>query len=62
MTIDGFYFDNTDGVVTLRCKALDDAGFKKHCFTTKEGGVSTGYLAKTNLSFSREDKETVTKN
>lgn len=46
----------------MRCKALDNAGFKKHCFTTREGGVSTGYLAKTNLSFSREDRQTVEQN
>ncbi len=59
---DSFYFDNTDGVVTLRCRALDRAGFKKHCFTTRKGGVSLGFLAQTNLSFSREDSKNVFEN
>ena len=57
-----FYFKNTNGVITLHCKALDDAGFKKHCFTTKMGGVSTGFLAQTNLSFSRECEKNVKEN
>ena len=57
-----FYFKNTNGVITLHCKALDDAGFTKHCFTTKTGGVSTGYLAQTNLSFSRECESNVKEN
>ena len=60
--INSFYFDNTDGVKTLKCRALDAQGFKKHCFTTREGGISEGYLASTNLSFSREDRDTVTEN
>lgn len=59
---DSFYFDNTVGVVTLRCRALDSAGFGRHCFTTRIGGISTGHLAYTNLSFSREDKNTVYEN
>ena len=59
---DSFYFDNSNDVKTLRCRALDDAGFKKHCFTTRIGGVSSGYLAGTNLSFSREERENVLEN
>lgn len=49
-------------MLTLRCRALDNAGFTKHCFTTRKGGVSEGFLAETNLSFSREDKQKVTEN
>lgn len=59
---DGFYFDSTNGVVTLRCAALDSAGFKKHCFTTRLGGVSTGYLESMNMSFSRESADAVNEN
>lgn len=34
-----------------------------HCFTTKHGGISEGYLASLNLGFGRGDsKETVTQN
>ncbi len=57
-----FYFKNTNGVVTLHSSLLDDAGFEKHCFTTKLGGVSEGHLAQTNLSFSREEKDKVLEN
>lgn len=59
---DSFYFDNSNGVKTLRCRALDDIGFEKHCFTTRIGGVSRGYLSETNLSFSREARENVQEN
>lgn len=59
---DSFYFNNTNGVVTLKCRALDEAGFVKHCFTTRMGGVSRGFLAQTNMSFSREDKSLVLEN
>ena len=59
---DSFYCDNTNGVKTLRCRALYDAGFEKHCFTTRIGGISRGFLAETNLSFSREERSTVLEN
>lgn len=57
-----FYFKNKNSVVTLHCKALDGAGFEKHCFTTRLGGVSEGHLYATNLSFSRECYENVAEN
>lgn len=60
--MNNFYFKNTNGVVTLHSKLLESAGFEKHCFTTKHGGVSEGYLASTNLSFSRECRENVLEN
>ncbi len=62
ITIDNFYFKNKNGVLTLHLRALDDAGFEKHCFTTRMGGVSEGYLAQTNLSFSRECESNVEEN
>ncbi len=46
----------------MRCKALDECGFKKHCFTTRLGGVSEGHLSQLNLSFSREKRENVLEN
>ena len=60
--MDNFYFKNKNGVITLHSKLLDGAGFEKHCFTTKHGGVSEGFLASTNLSFSRECRENVIEN
>lgn len=57
-----FYFQKTKEVVTLHCKALDEAGFVRHCFTTRHGGVSQGYLGTMNLSFSREDRAAVSEN
>lgn len=46
----------------MHCRAFDNAGFEKHCFTTRLGGVSEGFLAETNLSFSKECKQNVTEN
>ena len=60
--MDRFYFKNKNGVITLHSKVLDEAGFEKHCFTTRLGGVSEGHLAATNLSFSRECHGNVTEN
>lgn len=60
--MDRFYFKNTNGTITLHSRLFDSEGFEKHCFTTKKGGVSEGYLAETNLSFSREDKDRVLEN
>lgn len=55
-----FYYKNTNGLITLHCAPLDE--YATHCFTTRMGGVSTGHCAQTNLSFSREDRETVLEN
>ncbi len=55
-----FYYKNTNGLITLHCAPLD--AYARHCFTTRKGGVSTGHLAQTNLSFSREDRNTVMEN
>ena len=57
-----FYYKETNGVVSLHCRALDEIRGLRHCFTTRKGGVSQGYLAEMNLSFSREDRETVMEN
>lgn len=55
-----FYYKNTSGLITLHCAPLEE--YAEHCFTTRKGGVSTGFLAETNLSFSREDRDTVLEN
>ena len=44
-------------VPLLHYKLLDELGMVKHCFTTREGGVSTGDCASMNLSFTRGDEE-----
>lgn len=56
-----FYYDNQDGFITLKCRALDRLNVK-HCFTTRLGGVSTDDKAYTNMSFSREPYDTVAEN
>ena len=57
-----FYYKETNGVLTLHCRALDGIEGVHHCFTTRKGGISEGYLASMNLSFSRENRETVSEN
>lgn len=57
-----FYFKTEYGVTTLHCKALDETGIFRHCFTTRRGGVSRDYLSSMNLSFAREAKENVMEN
>lgn len=48
---------NEDGsrLPVLVFPALNAAGFVQHCFTTRLGGVSDGYLGTLNLSFTRGD-------
>lgn len=42
---------------------LEQTGLVKHCFTTRMGGVSTGYCASLNLSFTRgDDRSSVEEN
>lgn len=44
-------------VPLLHFKLLEELDMVKHCFTTREGGVSTGDCESMNLSFSRGDLE-----
>ena len=37
--------------------SFEETGLVKHCFTTREGGVSQGIYQSLNLSFTRGDKE-----
>lgn len=41
----------------LEFPLLSDTGLVRHCFTTREGGVSTGIFESLNLSFARGDDE-----
>ena len=44
-------------------ESLEKIDFIGHCFTSRHGGVSTGYLESLNLGFSRGDEpENVDKN
>lgn len=47
----------------LSFSLLEETGMVKHCFTTRQGGVSQGIFASLNLSFSRgDDREAVEEN
>ncbi|MGN0350385.1 MAG: peptidoglycan editing factor PgeF [Roseburia sp.] len=51
------------GVTLLEYPLLSETGIVKHCFTTREGGVSKGIFSTMNLSFTRGDeKEAVEEN
>lgn len=41
---------------------LEETGLVKHCFSTKFGGVSTGFYESMNLAFRQDEKENVFKN
>lgn len=43
-------------VPLLYVPLLHSTGLVRHCFTTRQGGVSTGMFSSLNLSFSRGDK------
>ncbi|MCR5143872.1 MAG: peptidoglycan editing factor PgeF [Lachnospiraceae bacterium] len=48
---------NTGDVPYLYYPRLEEVDFIKHCFTTREGGVSEGMFSSLNLSFTRGDDE-----
>ena len=45
------------GVPYFIFKNLEETGLVRHGFSTRLGGVSEGYLASMNLSFTRGDRE-----
>ncbi len=57
-----FYLQNEDGVITLKCRALDAVPGLRHGFSTRHGGVSEGYLASMSFSYDREPEERVDEN
>ncbi len=48
--------DGTE-LVLLKYPLLEQTGIVGHCFSTRYGGVSEGFLGSMNLSFSRGDKK-----
>ncbi|MEG0783899.1 MAG: polyphenol oxidase family protein [Christensenella sp.] len=50
----GFLLQKKNGVAYLTIPAFTEAGFKKHCYTTRIGGVSGGCYSSLNLSKTRE--------
>ncbi len=57
-----FYLQEKNGVVTLKCRALDAIEGLSHGFSTRHGGVSQGYLASMSFSYDRETEEIVDEN
>ena len=55
--------ETINGVPVLLYPELEKTEFIKHCFSTREGGVSSGIFKSMNLSFTRgDDKENVDEN
>ena len=53
----GFKLTEKNGVKALEIPVFTKAGFDRHCFTTRVGGVSGGEFASLNLSKTRENNE-----
>ena len=51
----GFLVREKNGVIYLMIPSFAEAGFEKHCYTTRIGGVSGGCYASLNLSKTREN-------
>jgi hypothetical protein len=57
------YLKEADGVPYFVFRNLEQTGLVRHGFSTRMGGVSTGYLGTMNLSFTRgDDPENVREN
>ena len=58
-----FYKTENKGVTLVKSGLLEAEQSVRHCFTTRLGGVSTGYWASTNLGFGRgEERDIVLRN
>ena len=57
-----FYLQEQNGVIALKCRALDAIPGVHHGFSTRHGGVSEGYLATMNFTYNRESSENVEEN
>ena len=58
-------YTNEDGSIlpVLKFQELSDLDFIEHCFSMRQGGVSEGYQASLNLTYSRgDDPQNVRKN
>lgn len=49
--------NKSNGVIYYTFNSFEKAGFIKHAFSTREGGVSEGIYSSMNLSFYTEDKK-----
>lgn len=57
------YLEHADSVPVIRFHAFDGIDFVNAAFSTRFGGISTGYLSSLNLGFGRGDsEETVSEN
>ena len=54
-----FYTTENKGVTLVKSGLLEAEQSVRHCFTTRLGGVSTGYRASTNLGFGRGEERSV---
>ncbi len=57
-----FHLEEKDGVITLKCRALEEIKGLRHGFSTRHGGVSQGYLASMSFSYQKEREEIVDEN
>jgi YfiH family protein len=51
-----FKINKKDSLVYLTIPAFESTGMVKHCFTTRQGGVSEGIYSNLNTSLIKEDK------
>lgn len=51
------FLDDKKGLPVLKYRLLEEIPWISHCFTTREGGVSSGIFSSLNLSFIRGDRE-----
>lgn len=51
------FLDTGSSIPVLKYQKLEEIPWIRHCFTTREGGVSSGIFSSLNLSFTRGDKE-----
>ena len=57
-----FYMEETDGLKTLKCRALDEIPWLRHGFSTRHGGVSQGDYASLSFSYQKEAEAIVDEN
>lgn len=51
------FLDAGSSIPVLKYQKLEEVPWARHCFTTREGGVSSGIFSSLNLSFTRGDKD-----
>lgn len=51
------FLEDNGEIPVLKYRLLEEIPWIRHCFTTREGGVSDGIFSSLNLSFTRGDRE-----